>query len=237
MKKIVIVLLSLLLVASITGCDSDDTNIVEPAEDTEIVYADILQIAIDGGIIDVSTAVLLTNYLDENDPNNQEQGTEGEPSDILNPFTAAAEEGIITEEQAVELENVVELTGPMNSEGAEADSPMANTSEMLSVDEANAIEAQLVEAVGYSAAVDGYKIVDTNQTRFFSNDGIINEPAEGEDFYGQDSSFTGNAPSYTDNGDGTITDNVTGLVWQQDPGEKLDWEAAVNGLDEFNYVW
>ena len=27
--------------------------------------------------------------------------------------------------------------------------------------------------------------------------------------------IAGNAPSYTDNGDGTVIDNVTGLVWQQ----------------------
>ncbi len=33
--------------------------------------------------------------------------------------------------------------------------------------------------------------------------------------FGEDSDYTINPPSYTDNGDGTVTDNVTGLVWQQ----------------------
>jgi len=33
--------------------------------------------------------------------------------------------------------------------------------------------------------------------------------------FGEDSDYTINPPSYTDNGDGTINDNVTGLVWQK----------------------
>jgi hypothetical protein len=38
-----------------------------------------------------------------------------------------------------------------------------------------------------------------------------------------------NQPSYTDNGNGTITDNVTGLIWQkQDDGVIKTWDNAVN---------
>ena len=55
-------------------------------------------------------------------------------------------------------------------------------------------------------------IVDTNQGLCYDNDAQIAGPAEGEPFYGQDAQYTGNIPSYTDNGDGTITDNVTGLI-------------------------
>ena len=36
-------------------------------------------------------------------------------------------------------------------------------------------------------------------------------------FYGQ---YNGITPAYTDNGDGTISDMVTGLMWQKDPGPK-----------------
>ena len=44
----------------------------------------------------------------------------------------------------------------------------------------------------------------------------------------QDSNYTVNAQSFTDNGDGTITDNVTGLMWQKvDNGESL-WPTAVS---------
>jgi hypothetical protein len=40
-------------------------------------------------------------------------------------------------------------------------------------------------------------------------------PEEGEDFYGQDGSYTINPPSLTNNNNGTITDNITGLLWEQ----------------------
>ena len=115
--------------------------------------------------------------------------------------------------------------------GGPSNGALAST---YTVDEAKAIAVELISAVGYSPAVGGYPIVDTNQTLFFSNDAIIDAPAVGEDFYGQDASFVGNAQSYTDNGDGTVTDNVTGLTWQQDPGEKMTWPEAVAYLDEFN---
>jgi len=39
--------------------------------------------------------------------------------------------------------------------------------------------------------------------------------------------------SYTDNGDGTVSDNISGLMWQQDPGEKMDYYDAVNGVEDF----
>ncbi len=60
-----------------------------------------------------------------------------------------------------------------------------------------------------------YPIVDTRQKNFYDNYSEINAPTSGEEFYGQDAQFNGNQPSYTDNGDGTITDNVTGLMWQK----------------------
>lgn len=50
---------------------------------------------------------------------------------------------------------------------------------------------------------------------------------KGIDFYGQDSTYPGNEPSYTDNGDGTVTDNVTGLMWQHEMDEKMTWDEAV----------
>jgi hypothetical protein len=37
-----------------------------------------------------------------------------------------------------------------------------------------------------------------------------------------------NLESYTDNGDGTVTDNVTGLIWQQVlPSSQYTWAQAV----------
>ncbi len=60
-----------------------------------------------------------------------------------------------------------------------------------------------------------YPIVDTGQTTAIGNS------------KGQDAHYLANAPSYADNGDGTVTDNVTGLMWIKDPGEKMTWEQAM----------
>lgn len=72
-----------------------------------------------------------------------------------------------------------------------------------------------------------YQIVDTGVSDFYSDKAIITEPSTGQDFYGQDATYNGNQPSYTDNGDGTVTDNVTGLMWQQDMGAKISYADAV----------
>jgi ribonuclease BN (tRNA processing enzyme) len=60
---------------------------------------------------------------------------------------------------------------------------------------------------------NSYNIVDTGQVDFYDENGKTLSLMAG--FEGQDSSYMGNQPDYTDNGDGTITDNVTGLTWQQ----------------------
>ncbi|MFB9053823.1 DUF1566 domain-containing protein [Formosa undariae] len=79
-----------------------------------------------------------------------------------------------------------------------------------------------------------YPIVDTGVTEFYSNDNVISAPHGGDDFYGQDATYTGNKPSYTDNGDGTITDNITGLMWEKDMGEKMSYEASFSKAQESN---
>ena len=40
-------------------------------------------------------------------------------------------------------------------------------------------------------------------------------PEEGEDFYGQDATYSINMPVVVDNNDGTIKDNLVGLTWEQ----------------------
>jgi hypothetical protein len=76
-----------------------------------------------------------------------------------------------------------------------------------------------------------YPIVDTDVSEFYSDAAIIAEPNEGEAFYGQDANYSGNQPSYTDNGNGTVTDNVTGLIWQQDMGVKMSFADAEKYVD------
>lgn len=73
----------------------------------------------------------------------------------------------------------------------------------------------VILTVSLSAQNLTYPIVDTDQTLFFSSSAAIAEPAEGDTYYGQDAHYDGLQPSYTNNGDGTVTDNNTGLMWQQ----------------------
>jgi hypothetical protein len=85
----------------------------------------------------------------------------------------------------------------------------------------------------------GYPVVDTNQSTYWDTLEEIDAPAEGEAFYGQDAMYAGTQSDYTDNGDGTITDNITGLMWEQLPdrdddgvmttSDKLTYDAALAG--------
>ncbi len=77
-----------------------------------------------------------------------------------------------------------------------------------------------------------YKIVDTGITYFYSDEAIIPAPSMSEPFYGQDATYQGNQPSYTDNNDGTISDNVTGLMWEQSMGEKISFDEAFSKANE-----
>lgn len=66
-----------------------------------------------------------------------------------------------------------------------------------------------------------YPIVHTGVSTFYDEQGPIPQPAKTSACYRQDAALPYNKPSYTDNGDGTVTDNVTGLMWQQDMGAKM----------------
>ncbi|MCP4138859.1 MAG: DUF1566 domain-containing protein [Chloroflexi bacterium] len=77
-----------------------------------------------------------------------------------------------------------------------------------------------------------YPVVDTDQGNCYDAQNQVGCPQRGSAFFGQDAQYKGNQPSYTDNSDGTITDNVTGLMWQQDPGEKMSYSQAVSGASD-----
>jgi len=80
-----------------------------------------------------------------------------------------------------------------------------------------------------------YPVVDTDQELCYDDGGSeIACPAEGHSFYGQDAQYDGNQPSYTDNGDGTVTDNITGLMWQQSPD--TDGDGDIDAEDKLNYA-
>jgi hypothetical protein len=54
------------------------------------------------------------------------------------------------------------------------------------------------------------------------------------DIPGEDSDFLTNFPSYIDNNDGTVTDNITGLMWQKTDGGEMTFEKASVYIDTFS---
>ncbi|MDX8340353.1 DUF1566 domain-containing protein [Draconibacterium sp. IB214405] len=103
-------------------------------------------------------------------------------------------------------------------------------------------EPEVVAQLNQLPDISGYPIVGTNQSTSFDNFSTIDKPGPGELFYGQNSNYPGNSPAYTDNGDGTVTDNITGLMWQQsfdhnkdgsiDYSDKLTYEEILDLVDE-----
>lgn len=81
--------------------------------------------------------------------------------------------------------------------------------------------------------ITGYPVVATNQITFYNNTSEIAEPVVGEVFYGQDAQYPGNTPNYVDNGDGTVTDMVTGLMWSQSPD--MDGDGDIDVDDKMSY--
>ncbi len=79
-----------------------------------------------------------------------------------------------------------------------------------------------------------YIIVDTGLDQFFDNKSIISRPSIVEPFYGQDANYSINPPYYKDNGDGTITDLNTGLIWQKTMHEKMSFSEAINYAKTLN---
>jgi len=76
-------------------------------------------------------------------------------------------------------------------------------------------------------AVD-FPLPDTGQTKCYTDSANILCPSLGQPFYGQDAQYDGIQPAYQDNGNGTVTDRVTELMWQQtgDRAER-DWDEAM----------
>jgi hypothetical protein len=92
----------------------------------------------------------------------------------------------------------------------------------------------VVLACPFCRADAAYRIVDTGQSKCYDNKGVIACPQPGEAFYGQDAQYQGTQPAYKDNGDGTVTDLNTGLMWQKTPDFEnlMTWYDAVDYADD-----
>ncbi|MGK5092446.1 DUF1566 domain-containing protein [Deltaproteobacteria bacterium TL4] len=75
-----------------------------------------------------------------------------------------------------------------------------------------------------SVGINDYQAIpDTGQTTSYTTT------------FGEDHDYTQNTPSYTDNGNSTITDNVTGLMWQkEDNNSTYTWSAAGTYCDNLS---
>jgi len=91
----------------------------------------------------------------------------------------------------------------------------------------------MTKIIGFSQT-NTYPIVGTGQTRSYDTTAAITMPTSGQAFYGQNSNHPGNMRSYTNNGDGTVTDNLTGLMWQQT--EDRNGDGAINFYDKLTYA-
>lgn len=80
---------------------------------------------------------------------------------------------------------------------------------------------------------NSYSIVGTNRTAYYDDANEIAATSPGDDFYGQNANHPGAAPSYTDNGDGTVTDNVTGLMWTS--AADTDGDGSVGYDDKLTF--
>jgi hypothetical protein len=79
-----------------------------------------------------------------------------------------------------------------------------------------------------------YPLVDTGQTKCYDNSKEVSAPKKGEPFYGQDANYQGLQPSYKDNGDGTVIDLNTGLMWPKSPDRNDD--GVINYADKLYYT-
>lgn len=73
---------------------------------------------------------------------------------------------------------------------------------------------------------------DTGQTTCFDDRRVIDCPAKGQPFHGQDGSYSGRSGVLSDRGDGTVFDASTGLTWQKAHNrQRLSFNEARTACD------
>ncbi len=107
----------------------------------------------------------------------------------------------------------------------------AANSETETVDTSGAISADNEETTPLGA------VVTTGQALSFDAEGNVVELSQTDAFYGQDGEYESIAFSFTDNQDGTISDNNTGLMWIAIPeAEKMSYLDALEYVENLEYA-
>jgi arylsulfatase A-like enzyme len=86
-----------------------------------------------------------------------------------------------------------------------------------------------------SGPAESFAVADTNQQTCYDEIGAeISCPARSEAFYGQDAQYMNNPPVFVDNGYGTVSDRITGLIWQQSPDSNQD--SRIDADDKLSFT-
>ncbi len=87
---------------------------------------------------------------------------------------------------------------------------------------------------------DWNPLSDTGQSTCYNDTWdatAISCPANGEALYGQDAHYSGLIPTYKNNGDQTVSDLNTDLMWQQNGGNgAFAWQDAINYCAGLTYA-
>ena len=76
-----------------------------------------------------------------------------------------------------------------------------------------------------------YPVLDTRQDDCYASTGaVIDCPAAGQTLAGQDAQHQGLAPSFSDTGDGTVTEALSGLTWSRTPD--IDGDGLISVDDK-----
>lgn len=91
-----------------------------------------------------------------------------------------------------------------------------------------------VNQVNVNGITGGYKIRHTGVYKYYDTISVINNPESQSVFFIQDAKNYDVSDNFIDNGDSTIADNVTGLMWTKNLTPKLTLEEAKVYLKQIN---